>query len=234
MGWSGINLHLSKLKLSQGGQIYEFGIICMLHGILKTSLRQGKVQGRCFIVRSKPWHSGQKVDTLSFFPKCFMRWILTKCLILFFFSVCCDTTPLLSAVMILIYCLKSPVSWIYPQRCFPSLGFKLYDRWTILYEFLRLDMILRQYGCTLWGKGVTTPHLSSCESSDAFINICLKHLNDIRYDKHRYVMNWSESHLTGRRQQRISWAEAQRSICETGWQCHHQGFNILSRQMNLS
>ena len=123
MNWSGVNLHPSKPKMSQVGQIYEFGVIYMLHDILKTSPRQGKVQGRCFIVRSKPWHSGQKVDTLSFFPKCFMRWILTKCLILFFFSVCCDTTPLLSAVTTPTFCLKSPVSWIYPQRYFPSFGF---------------------------------------------------------------------------------------------------------------
>ena len=98
MGWSGINLHLSKLKLSHGGQIYEFGMIYMLHDILKTSLRQGKVQGRCFFVRSKPWHSGQKVDKKPLYfqiGKIFDSFFLSSLLRHHPSAVSCDDSDLL-------------------------------------------------------------------------------------------------------------------------------------------
>ena len=145
----------------------------ILHDTFKTSLRQGKVQGRCFFVWSKPWHSGQKVDKKPLYfqiGKIFDSFFLSSLLRHHPSAVSCDDSDLLleeSCVMdISTEVLYFPWIW-------------LYDRWTILYEFLRMDMILRQCGCPLRGKGVTTSHLSWCESSDAFINICLKHLDII-------------------------------------------------------
>ena len=87
----------------------------------------------------------------------------------------------------------------------------LYDRWTILYEFLRMDMIRRQYGCPIRGKGLTPPHFSWCESSDAFITICLKtfgyNIDMISMDMVWIELKWKPPHRKEAATTLLSWYE---------------------------
>ena len=141
-------------------------------------LRKDKVQGRCFLVWSKPWLCCQKVIndgnpifsftfifSLEFGLFHFYKHTLFSLLRHHPSAVSCDDSDLLLE-----------------ESCVMDISTEVKIIWIIM----------------IWG-GITEVL--------CFIWVLVK-------------LGFP---FLGGRKQRISWAEAQRSICSAGWQCHHQG-----------